>query len=62
MVECKHELPMLMGTADGIVCRACGRAFKSFAEVRAMNTPKEENAAEAAQIAPKRGRKKKGET
>ena len=34
---CKHDLPILMGTADGIVCRACGSHFKSILELRAGN-------------------------
>lgn len=44
MSECKHELPLLMGTADGIVCRGCGRLFASFDEIfpKAENTPRED--------------------
>ena len=52
-MNCKHELPHLMGTADGIVCRACGRVFASFAEIEAENTPEPVKAVEAAQEAPK---------
>lgn len=48
-----------MGTADGIVCRACGRLFANFDEIKAENTPEPVKAAEAAQEAPKKGRKKK---
>ena len=29
-MECKHAQEMLMGIADGIVCRACGKTFESF--------------------------------
>lgn len=36
---CKHELRNLVGTADGIVCRGCGRTFKSFAEIEANKAP-----------------------
>lgn len=57
---CKHDLPFLMGTADGIVCRACGRVFKDFAEIQGVDAPAPETVTEA-QEAPKRGRKKKGE-
>ena len=32
-MDCKHAQEMLMGTADGIVCRACGKTFKNFDEV-----------------------------
>ena len=53
-MNCKHELPHLMGTADGIVCRACGRLFASFAEIEAeKNTPEPVKAAETAQESPK---------
>ena len=30
---CKHELYDLVGTADGIECRKCGKVFKDFTEV-----------------------------
>ena len=30
---CEHSISMLMGTADGIVCRNCGATFKSFEEI-----------------------------
>ena len=30
---CTHETPQLLGTAEGIRCRACGKLFGSFAEV-----------------------------
>lgn len=29
-MDCKHAQEMLMGTSDGIVCRACGKTFESF--------------------------------
>jgi hypothetical protein len=63
MANCKHDLPFLMGTADGIVCRACGRVFKDFAEIQGVDAPAPEKpaekAAEKAEAAPKKGRKKK---
>lgn len=59
MANCKHDLPFLMGTADGIVCRACGRVFKDFAEIRGVDAPAPEKPAEKAEAAPKKGRKKK---
>lgn len=64
-MDCKHELPHLMGTADGIVCRACGKLFKSFADIpvedsaHVEETPTEAKA-EAKKPA-KTSRKKKGE-
>lgn len=39
---CKHENHMLMGIADGIVCRGCGKMFSSFAEMEADRAPKAE--------------------
>ena len=59
MANCKHDLPFLMGTADGIVCRACGRVFKDFAEIQGVDAPALEKPAEKAEAAPKKGRKKK---
>lgn len=32
---CKHDVNYLMGTADGIVCRKCGRVFPSLAALHA---------------------------
>lgn len=32
-MDCKHEINLLMGTADGIVCRGCGRLFKDMSEI-----------------------------
>ena len=61
--KCKHELQMLCGTADGILCRRCGLVFKSFAELRAdAGEPEEAPSPVQAEEKPaKRGRKKKGE-
>ena len=58
MANCTHDLPFLLGTADGIVCRACGRVFKDFAEIQGVDAPAPEKPVEAAE-APKKGRKKK---
>ena len=30
---CKHELKDLVGLADGIKCRSCGKMFADFKEV-----------------------------
>ena len=64
---CKHDLPFLMGTADGIVCRACGSHFKSFLELRAGNgsaaeIPPEPKTEENAPDKQKRKRTKKEAT
>ena len=56
---CKHDLYMLVGEWDGILCRACGRKFASFKELEedrqqgAPEEPEEEK--------PRRGRPKKKE-
>ena len=41
---CNHELSMLMGTADGIVCRGCGKLFSSFEEIHPQEAPVQEAA------------------
>ena len=67
MNKCKHELQNLCGTADGILCRRCGRLFKNFAELRAdAGEPEEAAPAPApaevkAEGKPKRGRKAKNQ-
>lgn len=58
MFECKHEQEKLMGTGDGIVCRACGKLFKDFNEVLAARG---EKPVEAQETPKKRTRKVKGE-
>ena len=59
-MNCKHEVPYLMGTADGILCRRCGVLFANFDELNKdagiIAEPQEE-----AKTAAKRTRKKKGE-
>ena len=32
-MTCKHETEHLMGTAEGIICRACGATFKEWDDV-----------------------------
>lgn len=56
MANCKHDLPFLMGTADGILCRGCGRLFKTFDEIKRP----EEQPAEAPKNV-KKARKKKND-
>lgn len=46
-MACKHEINLLMGTADGIVCRGCGRLFKDMAEIIKDIQPEEEAPAPA---------------
>ena len=55
---CKHEIGDLIGTADGIICRKCGAAFKSFAEIP-QDDKKPGNAPVEAAEKTKKGRKKK---
>lgn len=47
-MNCKHDVNYLMGTADGIVCRKCGKVFPSLASLHA-----DLEADRAAQEAPK---------
>ena len=54
---CNHDLSMLMGTADGIVCRGCGKLFSSFEEIHPQEAPVQE----APKPKPKRTTKKKEE-
>ena len=61
-MDCKHDTKFLMGTADGIVCRCCGRVFKDFSEIAGVNAPEAEKPVEApveAAPAPKKARSKK---
>lgn len=34
-MDCKHDISLLMGTKDGIVCHGCQKLFASFAEIEA---------------------------
>lgn len=47
---CKHDVNYLMGTADGIVCRKCGKVFPSLATLHAHLEA--DRAAQAAPEAP----------
>lgn len=60
-MACNHDLSMLMGTADGIVCRGCGKLFKSFDEIHPQEAPAEAPAQEAPKPKPKRTSTKKKE-
>lgn len=60
-MSCKHEQELLIGTADGIVCKSCGRTFESFAELlldRERHAMPEAAPAEAEAAPKKRTRKK----
>lgn len=56
-MACNHDLHMLMGTADGIVCRGCGKLFKTFDEIHPQEAPEQE----APKPKPKRTSTKKKE-
>lgn len=60
---CRHENAHLMGTANGIVCRKCGKTFKDFSEVLADKAEPIQEPAPADETAekPKRKRSKKAE-
>lgn len=34
-MHCKHDVNYLMGTAEGIVCRKCGKVFPSLTSLHA---------------------------
>ena len=53
-MDCKHEIQNLMGTADGIVCRACGRVFADLSEIMAADIPAEKKPAKPAKKAAKK--------
>jgi hypothetical protein len=55
-MDCKHEQGFLIGTADGILCRRCGRLFKSFDELNGGKP-----ADEPAEAPKKAGRRKKAD-
>lgn len=38
-MECKHDLYLLVGVADGIYCRGCGKVFTSLQEVHPEEKP-----------------------
>lgn len=62
---CNHDIAYLMGTADGIVCRCCGRLFANMDEIKAdvektIKEP-EETPAKPAETKPKRAPRKKKE-
>lgn len=59
-MTCKHEQQHLMGTADGIICRRCGRLFKDFSEIVTAGKPAAAAAKTESPVKqPKNGRKKK---
>jgi hypothetical protein len=33
-MDCKHDVTMLVGMADGIHCKGCGKVFHSLDEIR----------------------------
>ena len=55
-MDCRHETAFLLGNADGILCRKCGRLFANFTEVEKDRDPKPE---QEKPTAPKKSRKKK---
>ena len=34
-MDCKHDISLLVGTKDGIVCRGCGKLFPNYDAVLA---------------------------
>ena len=58
---CNHEISLLMGTADGVVCRGCGRLFANFDEILADRGEAPQAAPVEPQEKPKRTTRKKKE-
>ena len=63
---CKHDQSMLVGSAAGITCRACGKTFPTWAAMMAEKSPPPEREApvavteaQEALAKSKRGRPKK---
>ena len=40
-MDCKHEMKLLEGRADGIHCKGCGKVFKSLAEINKVEIKEE---------------------
>lgn len=57
MMPCTHEIAFLIGTAEGIRCRRCGKLFATFADIYPEPVPAPDP--EVIPEKPKRGRKKK---
>lgn len=62
---CTHDVEHLVGTADGITCKNCGKVFATFAELEAGRPkPKKEQVEEVAEKPtdekPKKATKKGG--
>lgn len=59
-MDCRHETQFLLGNADGILCRKCGRLFANYTEVMNDRDPQPEQEIPAPKAeAPKKSRKKK---
>lgn len=44
---CTHDVEHLVGTADGITCKNCGKVFATFAELEVDRPKKQEKKVEA---------------
>lgn len=55
---CKHEMALLTGTSDGIMCRGCGKLFKDFDELDAFKNLESGLKKEPPKPAPKKTTKK----
>jgi len=57
---CKHDVNWLVGTADGIVCRKCGKVFPNLETLHAdLEAEQTVPAPVVAESKPKKTRKKK---
>lgn len=58
-MSCKHSIEMLIGTHDGIQCKACGRIFSSMEEIQADRDPVVSASVKRRQAEQKKTRKRK---
>ena len=59
-MDCNHDITQLIGTAEGIKCKACGQLFKAM-PTQKIKAPAAEPAPEKTadkKTAPKKGAKK----
>lgn len=56
--NCTHDVEHLVGTADGITCKNCGKTFSTFAELVADRPKLKKEQVEEVAEKPKKSTKK----
>ena len=59
-MSCKHEQELLIGTANGILCKGCGKTFESFGTLLLDREGSEKPEAAPAEPEVKKETKKRG--